>query len=175
MAELSALDILGKQFGRRFRGYSAFEVHDFLSQIATAMESLMRERGELRQQLHRLEQELADFRDREAALQEALVAAQRSAENTVESARIEGQKIVDEGHGLAERLIHEANQRVQNIESVGAELRNRRREARAELMRLVEVLEGIVRDDQKREQDERSTPQLAVLQRRTDSPSESSG
>ena len=47
-----------------------------------------------------------------------------------------------------------------------SDLRGRRREARAELMRLVEILEGIVRDDQKREQEERATPQLAVLQRR---------
>jgi cell division initiation protein len=175
MAELSALDILGKHFSRRFRGYSAFEVHEFLSQIASAMEALVRERGELRQQLHRLEQELADFREREAALQEALVAAQRTAEKTVEVARAEGQRIVDESHGLAERLVHEANQRAQNVEKMTAELRNHRREARADLMRLVEVLEGIVRDDQKREQEERTTPQLAVLQRRNEGQSESSG
>ncbi len=42
-------------------------------------------------------------------------------------------------------------------------------------MRQVEILEGIVRDDQKREQEERSTPQLAVLQRRNEASSENSG
>ena len=80
MSELTALDILGKQFSRRVRGYAPFEVHEFLSQIASAMESLNRERGELKQQLHRLQQQLAEFKERESALQEALVAAQRSAE-----------------------------------------------------------------------------------------------
>ena len=175
MAELSALDILGKQFSKRLRGYSAAEVHEFLSQIASAVEGLTRERGELKQRVHRLEQELADFRERESALHEALVAAQRTAESTVKEARTESQKIIDDGHALAERLVEEANQRAQNIESVLSELRTRRREARAELMRMVEVLEGMVRDDQKREQEERATPQLAVLQRRSGSPSESSG
>ena len=33
MSELSALDILGKQFGKRLRGYAPFEVHEFLSQF----------------------------------------------------------------------------------------------------------------------------------------------
>jgi cell division initiation protein len=175
MGELSALDILGKQFNKKLRGYAPIEVHEFLSQIASAVEGLTRERGELKQRVHRLEQDLADYRERESALQDALVAAQRSAESTVESARAEGQKIIEDGHTLAERLVDEANQRAQNIESVVAELRTRRREARSELKRLVEILEGMIRDDQKREQEERATPQLAVLQRRDGNSSESSG
>jgi hypothetical protein len=42
-------------------------------------------------------------------------------------------------------------------------------------MRIVEVLEGIISDDQKREQEERATPQLAVLKRRSEDSSEGSG
>ena len=175
MAELSALDILGKQFNKKLRGYAPIEVHEFLSQIASAVEGLTRERGELKQRVHRLEQDLADFRERESALQDALVAAQKSAESTIEAARAESQKIIDDGHTLADRLVDEANQRAQNIEAVVAELRTRRREARSELMRQVEILEGIVRDDQKREQEERSTPQLAVMQPRNETSSENSG
>ncbi len=175
MAELSALDILGKQFNKRLRGYAPGEVHEFLSQLASAVEGLSRERGELKQRVHRLEQDLADFREREFALQDALVAAQKSAESTVEKARAEGQKIIEDGHTLAERLVDEANQRAQNIETLVGELRTRRREARSELMRVVEVLEGIVSDDQKREQEERATPQLAVLKRRSENSSEGSG
>lgn len=175
MSELTALDILGKQFSRRVRGYAPFEVHEYLSQIASAVEALSRERGELRQQLHRLQQELAEFRERETALQEALVAAQRSAESTVETARAQGQKIVDEGQTLAERLIREAHGRAQNIEVHIAELRNRRREARAELMRLVQLLEGVVRDDKTREDEEPAAPQLAILKTHAEASSETTG
>jgi len=175
MSELSALDILGKQFSKRLRGYAAFEVHEFLSHIAAAMEALTKERGELKQRVHRLEQELADFRERESALQEALVAAQRSAESTIESARVEAQQIINEAQLLGDRLVREAHGRAQNIESVIAELRRSRRESRADLMRIVEVLEGVVTDDQQREQEERTTPQLAVLHKRADVSSESPG
>jgi predicted transcriptional regulator len=94
------------------------------------------------------------------------VAAQRSAETTIEVARAEGQRIVAEGHGLAERLVSEANDRVQNIERVISDLRMRRREIRAELNRMVELVQGVVEDDQRRETEERSTPQLATFQRR---------
>ena len=48
MSELSPLDILGKKFKVTFRGYPINEVHEYMAEIAGAMEGLMRERGELR-------------------------------------------------------------------------------------------------------------------------------
>ena len=166
MSEVSPLDILGHTFSTRFRGYAAGEVHELLSQVAGTLEKLMRERGELRQQVRRLEQELTDFRQREAALQDALVAAQRSAQSTRETARTEAQRIVEEAHTLSERLLEEANDRAQKIELVVAELRGRRREARSELLRMVELLRGLAEDDQAAEQEERATGQLALMQRK---------
>jgi len=172
MSEFAPMDILGKKFTRRFHGYSEMEVHDYLTEVARVIEGLLRERGELRQHVHHMDQELSAFRERETALKEALVAAQRSAETTIEVARVEGQRIVDEGQRLSDRLIDEANQRVQNIETVIGDLRNRRREIRAELNRMVELLQGLIDDDQQRERGERSAPQLASFQRPTQEGSE---
>jgi len=166
MAELSPLDVLGKTFSRQVRGYTPAEVQDFLTQVAGTVEGLLRERGELRQQIHRLEHELAVYRERDRALQEALVSAQRAAERTLDEARAEAQRIVDEGQQLADRVVEEANRRAQNIEGVIGDLRIRRREARADLIRLVELAQGVIRDDQQLERSEPSTAQLAVLQRR---------
>lgn len=175
MTELSPLDILGKKFSVKLRGYPANEVHEYMAEIAGAMEGLMRERGELRQQVHRLEQELASFREREKALHEALVAAQRTAESTIESARDEGQRIIEDGHGLAERLVEEANERARKIDDVIQQLREKRRETRSELIRLVEILQGLIEDDRAREAEERVTPQLALLSPKTESTGESQG
>ena len=115
-----------------------------------------------------MEMELKSFHDREEALREALVGAQKAAETTLESSRSEGQRIVAEGHALADRLVEEAHGRAHNIEKVIAELRSRRREVRAELMRLAELLQGLICDDQQLEKDERATPQIALLHRRSD-------
>ena len=165
MSDFTPMDILGKRFSMQFRGYSEMEVHDYLTELAKVIEGLLRERGELRQHVHHMEQELGAFRERETALKEALVAAQRSAETTIEVARAEGQRIVNEGHGLSDRLVEEANNRVQNIETVIRDLRNRRREVRAELNRMVELLQGLIDDDRQREGGEQATPQLATFQR----------
>lgn len=168
MSELTPLDVLGADFPRGLRGYDPHAVRAFMQQIASGMEDLLRERGELRQTVHRMELELSSFHDRETALREALVGAQQAAEATLESARSEGQRIVAEGHGLADRLVEEAHDRAHNIETVIGDLRSRRREVRAELMRLTELLQGLIRDDQQLEKEERSTPQIALLHRRSD-------
>jgi len=176
MPDLSPLDVLGASFGSRLRGYDPREVHEFLTHVAASMESVSKERGELRQQIHRVERELASFRERERALHEALVAAQRTAETTVETARhdadrilaearSDAERLMEEGQNLADRLVEEAHLRAQNIDSVISQLRTRRRELRAELMRLAEMLQGVIRDDQEQERREPPTPQLAVLNR----------
>lgn len=165
MAEIAPLDILGKTFSKRLKGYDPGEVHEFLSQVASAMESLLRDRGELKQQIHRLERDLREFRQREKALQDVLVSAQKSAEGTLDSARAEAQRIIEEGQNLVDRLLEDAHQRAHNIESVIAELRGQRRQARAELMRIAELLQGLIQDDQANERNEPATPQLALLRR----------
>ncbi len=177
MTELSPLDVLGKSFSRRVGGYDPREVHEFLGELANVLEGLLRERGELRRQVTRLEQELAAYREREAALQEALVAAQKTAEATreearreaerlLERARLDGERIVQEAQALAQRVMDETAERIRNLEAVTARLRQQRREARADLMRLVEVLEGVARDDQRAEQQEETTSKLSLLDRR---------
>jgi cell division initiation protein len=166
MSEVSPLDILGKSFQTSFRGYAPAEVQDFLGQLAGAMERLFRERGELRQQLHRREQELSSFRERERSLQETLVTAQRAAEVTLSEARSEAQRIVDEAQQLADRLLEESQRRGQTIELLIAELRGRRREARADLIRMVELVQGVIHDDQQLERAEPATAQVTVLPRK---------
>jgi cell division initiation protein len=165
MIELSPLDILAKTFGSSWRGYDPQQVHEFLSQVAARLEEMLRERGEFRQQLMRLEQELATFRERESALQDALIAAQHSAEHTLEGAREEAQKIIDDGHVLANSLVEDAHERARKIEIVISDLRSRRREARSELNRLIELLKGLVSDDEQLEVETTSSPQVALLHR----------
>lgn len=166
MNELAPLDVLGRKFSRRVNGYSPVEVHELLSEVASSLEVLARDRGELKQRVARLETELEQFRQREDALHEALVAAQRSADQTVDGARRDAEEIVREGHLLADRLVEEASGRARNVERAIASLRNNRREVRADLMRMVEILQGVVQDDQRKEAEERETPQLALLRQR---------
>ncbi len=166
MSDLTPLDVLGQKFSKRLKGYDPQEVHEFLSNVANTIERLTRERSEFRQRIRSLEAELASFRKREHALQDALVAAQRSADETLDAARAEGEKIVSEAQALADQLVDDASSRITTIETVIGELRARRREVRAELMRLAELLQGLIHDDQQLEKQEPQVPRLTVLKRR---------
>lgn len=184
MSELSPLDILGTTFSKRLHGYDPQEVHDFLSQVANQVEGLVRELRESRQAIHKLERESAYLQERQNSVQQALMSAQESAEKTVqraerdaeqildrardqlETARAEGQRIIDEAQGIADTIVDEATSRVRSLEALIRQLRHQRREARGELLRLVETLEGVVRDDQRQEQEAPEPASLSVLRRR---------
>lgn len=166
MPDVTPLDIMGAEFPKAFRGFDQSSVKSFLQQLAASLENLVRERGELRQRIHFLEEELGAYKERESALKEALVSAQCSAEETLENARIEAQRTLAEGHNLAERIVDEAQERAENIELAIAELRARRRETRGELKRFLEVLQGVIHDDEDSEKQERLRPQLAILHRK---------
>ncbi|MGD8278101.1 MAG: DivIVA domain-containing protein [Gemmatimonadota bacterium] len=82
MMELTPLDVRKKKgdFRRGLRGYEPGVVDDFLDLVADRMEKLVREAATNVEKVARLEQQVADYRDREKALTEALVTAQEMRE-----------------------------------------------------------------------------------------------
>ena len=166
MSRLTPLEIQRATFPRRMRGLDPDAVRDFLGQIAEQLEEEARSRGELRAQVARLTQEVEEYRQRADALNEAMVAAQRAAEAIVGKAEAEAQRIVGEAEALADRVVDAAARRAENIELVIGQLRARRRGARADLKRLVDVLQGLGRDDEAAEQREAEGPSVSFLRRR---------
>jgi cell division septum initiation protein DivIVA len=84
----------------------------------------------------------------------------------VGKAEAEAQRIVTEAEALADRVVDDAARRAENIELVIGQLRGRRRAARSDLKRLVELLQGAVRDDEASEQRDSDAPSVSFLRRR---------
>ena len=166
MNRLTPLEIQRSTFPRRMRGLDPDAVRDLLGQIAEQLEDEARSRGELRAQLARLTQEVEEYRQRADALNETMVAAQRTAEAIVSKAEADAQRIVSEAEALADRVVDDAARRAENIELVIGQLRGRRRAARSDLKRLVELLQGAVRDDEAAEQRDSEAPSVSFLRRR---------
>lgn len=82
MMELTPLDVRKKKgdFRRGLRGYEPGVVDDFLDLVADRLETLVRDAAASKEKVARLEQQVADYRDREKALTEALVTAQEMRE-----------------------------------------------------------------------------------------------
>jgi len=105
---LTPLDIRKQEFRKSLRGYDTVSVEDFRIRVADALERTIRERSVLEERLAALTEQLRVFREREKAMNEALVAAQQLRQETRAAAEREGQVIVREAEAEAKRLLDEA-------------------------------------------------------------------
>src|SRR5882672_8285453 len=98
---LTPLDIRKQEFRKTLRGYDTLGVEDFQMRVADALERAMRERQVLEERVSALTEQLRVFREREKAMNEALVAAQQLRQDSRAAAEREGQ-------AEARRLLDEA-------------------------------------------------------------------
>lgn len=126
MIDLTPLDVRKKRgdFARQFRGYDREEVDGYLELVAERLEELVRENLTLRERVERLAEQVAAFQERERAVQEAIITAQ---------------KLRDEIRAQAEReaalLRREAGAEIERVRAATARLVEERRQAVAELGR----------------------------------------
>ena len=105
---LTPLDIRKQEFRKSLRGYDTNGVEDFRVRVADALERGIRERQVLEERLSALTDQLRVFREREKAMNEALVAAQQLREESRAAATREAQVIVREAQAEARRIVEEA-------------------------------------------------------------------
>src|SRR5680860_1468901 len=79
MIDLTPLDVRKKKgdFRRGLRGYESAVVDEFLDLVAERLEELVRENATLRERTTQLTQTVTTFRERESAMNDALVSAQQ--------------------------------------------------------------------------------------------------
>ncbi|HEV8265640.1 MAG TPA: DivIVA domain-containing protein [Gemmatimonadales bacterium] len=104
---LTPLDIRKQEFRKTLRGYETLGVEEFQLRVADALERTIRERSVLEERLAALGEQLRVFREREKAMNEALVAAQQLRQDTRAAAEREAQVIVREAQAEAKRIIEE--------------------------------------------------------------------
>jgi DivIVA domain-containing protein len=120
---LTPLDVRKQEFRKTLRGFEPVGVEEFRARVADELERILRERAVLEERVVALTEQLRVFRERERAMNEALVAAQQLREETRTSAEREGQVIVREAETEARRILDEAR---------GAEAEARRKVAETE-------------------------------------------
>ena len=88
---LTALDVRRYDFGRALRGYDPERVNEFRDQVAEELERLARINQDLDQKARSFHEQLRAFRERDKALNEALVTAQQMRQEVREQAEREAQ------------------------------------------------------------------------------------
>ena len=135
---LTPLDVRKQEFRRVLRGYDRTEVDDFRARAADELERVVKERLALEGQLRQLEAQLAAFKERERALNEALIAAQQLRAETREQAGREAQMILREAEADGERQVERARREVERLEASAANLARQHHAYLAALRSLVE-------------------------------------
>ena len=139
MAELTPNDIINKEFRRSFRGYSTEEVDDFLQQISDSLALIMEENKGLIAQANDLRERLKQFQQIEELMKNALLLAERSAEEARKSA-----------HQEADLIRREAEQKLAEERNALEEVRQKRLRAIAELRAMLAAHFSMLDDEERR-------------------------
>jgi DivIVA domain-containing protein len=113
---LTPLDVRRYDFGRALRGYDPTRVDQFRDQVAEEMERLTRINQDLDQKARSFHEQLRAYRERDKALNDALVSAQQLRNDTREQAEREAQLIIREAEAQGERLLETARANVRKLE-----------------------------------------------------------
>lgn len=107
---LTPLDVRSQEFQRAFRGYDKAQVDEFKLAVSDELERLLRERAQHEERLRSAQEQLRAFRDRERAMNEALVAAQQLRVDSKAQAEREAELVLREANTEAERILERAHQ-----------------------------------------------------------------
>ena len=140
MIDLTPLEVRQKKgdFRRSMRGYDAELVNDFLDLVADRMEELVKENMGLKDRVADMEQELDRFKEKERALSDALMTAQKLREEARSHAEKEGELLVREARTAAESARSEVTRQLAREEETLRQVRARRSQLIDSFRRLLE-------------------------------------
>ena len=135
---LTPLDVRRYEFPTALRGYDKVRVDDFREQLASELERLTRQNQDLDQKARTFHEQLREFRERDKALNDALVSAQQLRGEIREQADRESQLVLREARAEAERLLDDARAERRAMEEELAALERLRRAQLAQMRALAE-------------------------------------
>jgi DivIVA domain-containing protein len=135
---LTPLDVRRYDFGKAMRGYDPKRVEQFREQVAEELERLTRAVVDLDTKAKGFHEQLRAFRERDKALNDALVSAQQLRNEIRESSEREASLIVREARAAGEEQLEAARSEVRRIEGRLQELERARRAHLAQLRQMTE-------------------------------------
>jgi cell division initiation protein len=116
---------------RAFRGYDPAAVDRLLQELATSLETAQREQVELRAQVQSLQKEIAEHKDASGLMRDALLSAQRAAQELRERTERECEEMVENARKEAEQVGVDALMEHEHAVAEVERLRQQEQELRA--------------------------------------------
>ncbi|HEX8694316.1 MAG TPA: DivIVA domain-containing protein [Longimicrobium sp.] len=164
MIDLTPLDVRKKKgdFRRVMRGYDPEAVDNFLDEVVARMEELVRENSALNTRVSSMAEAITEYRERERAMNDALVSAQQIREGMREQAQREADLAMREARAEGERIIADAKRQV----TLALEALRRVQAQRVRFLRLFRAL--VERQLVEIEQEEERTTTISRLDAEVD-------
>ena len=138
--KITPLDIQQQQFkGKLFGGLDQEDVDAFLQTVSQEMEGLSRENSDLREQLRRHTEAMAEMSSREVQLRDTNLAAQKITEEMKANAQKEATLIISEAELKAERILADAENKLAQLGSQIQDLRRERLQFETALKSLLDT------------------------------------
>ncbi len=112
---LSPIDVTQQTFRVSLRGYDEGEVDGFLDEVVSSMKEYDQRLRDADERVSVLEEQLQANRETEEAMRRAFVVAQRTADEIVAEARVEGERVVSEANTQASEILTEASTKAVEI------------------------------------------------------------
>ncbi len=135
---VTPVDVRNQPFARTMRGYDPGQVEEFRGRVADELERLIRQNLELDGKVKNLIEQLRAFRERDKALNDALVSAQQLRSEIREQADREAQLILREARAEGDRIVDAAREDIRHLASEVEMLERTRRSYLSQLRALVE-------------------------------------
>lgn len=138
MKRISPDELEAAQFSKALKGYDTQAVDAMLKAAAGEITTLQGELKELRKEYQSDFRELEQFREKQWKLADALVIAQKAADEIRSSAQKEAVQAVEQGRQDAERIKGDARNELADVEQSIKERRKEREEFEAKFRRLLD-------------------------------------
>jgi DivIVA domain-containing protein len=135
---LTPVDARRFDFGSALRGYDKTRVDQFRDQVADELERLSRVNQELEAKAKGFHEQLRAFRERDKALNDALISAQQLRAETREQADREAQLILREARAEGERSLEATRAEVRKLQTEIDSLERARRNYLAQMRSMAE-------------------------------------
>ncbi len=161
---LSPLEIQKQKFATKMRGFDPVEVENFLGLVAEDLSQRIGEIERLERENRYLRESVEAAQGRERELQDNLLRGTKVADEMISTSQREAQLLVKEAEIHADRLVHQAMERAQEVDSRIQELRTRRRELQLKLRGTLELFAQILHTDM---EEENSTANISTIRRKS--------
>ncbi len=135
---LTPLDVRRYEFGKAIRGFDPERVNQFRDQVAEELERLGRVNQDLEAKARSFHEQLRAFRERDKAINDALVSAQQLRGDIHDQADKEAALIIREARLEADRLLDGSRAEIRRLEDQLAGLDRARRSYLLQIRMLVE-------------------------------------